>query len=91
LFPLVKRSTEEREAAKQCGWPKSQIVLQSGAVQFDFLVVFTPEIDLLLSPWARERKRINPISGSRPTLFRSQEVVCFLCCLFILLQIQFIS
>jgi len=25
-FPLVKRSTEEREAAKQCGWPKSQII-----------------------------------------------------------------
>ena len=38
--------------------------LTSGAVQFDFLVVFTPENDLLLFPWARQRKRINPISGS---------------------------
>jgi hypothetical protein len=24
--PLVKSSKEEREAAKQCGWPKSQII-----------------------------------------------------------------
>jgi hypothetical protein len=36
-----------------------------------FLLFFTPEIDLLLFPWARQRKRINPISGSRPKVFRS--------------------
>ena len=34
------RPREKREAAKQCGWPKSQNCLTSGAVQFDFLVVF---------------------------------------------------
>ena len=63
-----------------------QNYLTSGAVQFDFLVVFTLEIDLLLFPWARQRKRINPSSGLRPMLFRSEQmfasfavcVVCFL-------------
>jgi hypothetical protein len=55
--------------------------LTSGAVQFDFLVVFTLEIDLLLFPWARQRKRINPSSGLRPMLFRSMQ--CLLSLLFV--------